>query len=251
MWSTGSILLTLLPIALILCMLIIWKKPADISGIVGWLVVSAIAVLFFKTSIEVILRSTVGGFIKSFPVSLIVATSLFQMAYMEKTGALKRIIIFIKTIASENKAVQIIIINIGFGILMVAVGATPASLLPPILIALGYSTYMAIALPSIGYDSLCTYALLGAPIVVFVDVANKFLGEGNAITLSDAGKVFYIFLPLVSTLIGFCMLWIAGKWKGIKQGFIPCIITGIVIGIVAYFTNRVDTFRLADLHRMQ
>ncbi len=240
MWSVTSLLLTLLPIILILCMLIIWKKPADISGTAGWLLICIIAFLFFQTSLEVILRSTASGLIKSFPVSLIVATSLLQMAFMEKTGALKRIIIFIKTISNENQAVQIMMVNIGFGTLMVSVGATPVSLLPPILLALGYSTYVAIALPAVGYDSLCTYALLGAPIVVFVDMANKFLGTGNEITLSQAGMVFYSFLPLVSTLIGFCMLWIVGKWKAIKEGWIPCVVTGVVIGVVSYFTNRVD-----------
>jgi lactate permease len=238
--TISSLLLTLLPIAVILCMLIIFKKSADISGIAGFLVIGVIAYLAFNTSIEVIWRSTLAGFVRSFSVSLIVAASLLQMAYMEKSGALKRIIIFIKTIACNNRAVQIMIINIGFGTLMVAVGATPVSLLPPILIAMGYSTYMAIALPAIGYDSLCTYALLGAPIVVFVDIANSFLGKGNEITLSQAGMVFFMFLPVVSTLIGFCMLWIVGKWKGIKEGWIPCLITGAVIGVVSYFTNRYD-----------
>jgi len=221
-------------------MLIVFKKPADISGIVGWIAVSAVALLFFSTSFEVVIRSTISGLIKSFSVSLIVATSLLQMAYMEKTGALKRVIILIKTISSENRAVQIMLINIGFGTLMVAVGATPVSLLPPILLAMGYSTYVAIALPAIGYDSLCTYALLGAPIVVFVDLANKFLGPDSHITLSQVGRIFYMFLPIISTLIGFCMLWIVGKWKGIKQGWLPCLITGLVIGVVSYFTNRVD-----------
>ncbi|SCP97410.1 L-lactate permease [Anaerobium acetethylicum] len=240
MWTVQSLILTLLPIILILCMLIIWKKPADISGTAGWLLISIIAILFFKTAPEVVLRSTVAGLIKSFPVSLIVATSLLQMAYMEKNGSLKRIIIFIKTISNENRAVQIMMVNIGFGTLMVSVGATPVSLLPPILIALGYSSYVAIALPAIGYDALCTYALLGAPIVVFVDMANKYLGAGNEITLSDAGMIFYYFLPLVSTLIGFCMLWIVGKWKAIREGWIPCVITGGVIAVVSYFTNRVD-----------
>jgi len=238
--SIVSLLLVLLPIVVILCMLIVFKKSADISGIVGWVVIALVAFFAFQTSFEVIIRSTLAGFIKSFSVSLIVATSLLQMAYMEKTGALKRIIIFIKTIACDNRAVQIMLINIGFGTLMVAVGATPVSLLPPILIAMGYSTYVAIALPAIGYDSLCTYALLGAPIVVFVDIANSFLGPGNEITLSQAGMIFYMFLPVVSTLIGFCMLWIVGKWKGVKEGAIPCLITGTVIGIVSYFTNRFD-----------
>lgn len=235
-----SLFLVLLPIGVILCMLIIWKKPADISGVVGWLLVSCIAFLFFKTSLEVIFRSTIAGLIKSFSVSLIVATSLLQMAYMEKTGALKRIIAFIKTIACENKAVQVMLINIGFGTLMVSVGATPVSLLPPILLAMGYSTYVAIALPAIGYDSLCTYALLGAPIVVFVDLANGFLGKGNEITLSQAGSVFFMFLPIVSTLIGICMLWIIGKWEEVKKGLLPCLVTGVVIGVTSYFTNRYD-----------
>ncbi|RJE47869.1 MULTISPECIES: L-lactate permease [unclassified Dehalobacter] len=234
------LLLALLPIVVIVVMLIVFKKPAHTSGIVGWLAVSLVAFLFFQTSGEVIVRSTLAGLIKSFSVSLIVATSLLQMAYMEKTGALRRIIIFIKTLASENRAVQIMMINIGFGTLMVAVGATPVSLLPPILIAMGYSTYVAIALPAIGYDSLCTYALLGAPIVVFVDIANSFLGKGNEITLSQAGSVFFMFLPVVSTLIGFSMLWIVGKWKAVKEGIVPVLVTGITISIVAYFTNHYD-----------
>jgi lactate permease len=233
---------TLLPIIIILCMLIVFKKAADISGIAGWIAISIVAYFFFKTSPEVVLRSTAAGLIRSFSVSLIVATSLLQMALMEKTGALKRIIIFIKTIASGNRAVQIMMINIGFGTLMVSVGATPVSLLPPILIAMGYSTYVAIALPAIGYDSLCTYALLGAPIVVFVDIANNFLGKGHEISLHEAGSIFFYFLPLVSTLIGFCMLWIVGKWDALKKGWAPCLITGAVIGVVSYFTNRFDNF---------
>ncbi|MCX7924067.1 MAG: L-lactate permease [Clostridia bacterium] len=238
--SVSALLLTLLPIVVVLLLLIVWRKPADVSGIIGWIVISIIAFFFFKTGIEVLLRSTAAGFVRSFTVSLVVAASMLQMAYLEKTGALKRIFIFIKTIASDNKAVQIMIINIGFGTLMVAVGATPGSLLPPIMIAMGYSTFVSIALPSIGYDSLCTYALLGAPVVVFVDMANGFLGKGNEITLSQAGSVFFMFLPIISTLIGFCMLWIVGKWKGIKEGALPCIISGLVITIVSYFTNKVD-----------
>ncbi|BBB90392.1 L-lactate permease [Methylomusa anaerophila] len=240
MYILESLVLTLLPIVLILAMLIIWKQAADISGIVGWAAIAAVAFFAFSTSMEVILRSTVAGFIRSFAVSLIVAASLLQMAYMEQTGALRRIIIFIKTIACENRAVQIMMINIGFGTLMVSVGATPVSLLPPILLAMGYSSYVAIALPAIGYDSLCTYALLGAPIVVFVDIANNFFGKGHEITLAQAGMTFYMFLPVVSTLIGFCMLWIVGQWQAIKEGWGPCLITGTVIGVVSYFTNKYD-----------
>lgn len=235
-----SLFLALLPIVLILVLLIVWRQSADVAGIAGWLAISVIAFFAFQTSLEVIFRATAAGFIRSFSVSLIVAASLLQMAYMEKTGALKRIIIFIKTIACDHRAVQVMMINIGFGTLMVSVGATPVSLLPPILVAMGYSSYVAIALPAIGYDALCTYALLGAPIVVFVDVANAFLGRGHEISLSQAGSVFFLFLPVVSTLIGFCMLWIVGRTAALKEGWFPCVISGGVIGGVSWMTNRHD-----------
>ena len=221
--SVMPLLLTLLPIAVILCMLIVMRKAADISGIVGWLAISVVAYFAFHTSIEVIVRSTAAGFVRSFSVSLIVATSLLQMAFMEKTGALKRIIIFIKTIGGEHSAVQIMMINIGFGTLMVAVGATPVSILPPILVAMGYSTYVAIALPAIGYDSLCTYALLGAlrsscSSTLRTASSKRLWAKGHEISLHQAGMVFFMFLPVVSTLIGFCMLWIVGKWQGRPRG---------------------------------
>lgn len=241
-----SLVLTLASILVIVLLLVVFKKSADVSGIIGFLVISCVAILFFKTSVAVVARSAAAGFIKSFSVSLIVATSLLQMALMEKSGALKRIIIFIKTLANENKSVQIMLINIGFGTLMVAVGATPVSLFPPILLAMGYSTYVAIALPAIGYDSLCTYALLGAPIVVFVDMANSFLQKagllsaGAEITLSTVGQIFAYFLPLTSIMIGISMLWITGKWQGVKKGLLPCLVTGGVIGVISYFTSKVD-----------
>ena len=241
-----SLVLTLACIALIIVLLVVFKRPADVAGIIGLVVIAAVAMLFFSTSFEVVARSTIAGLIKSFSVSLIVATSLLQMALMEKSGALKRIIIFIKTIASDNKAVQIMLINIGFGTLMVAVGATPVSLLPPILLAMGYTTYVAIALPAIGYDSLCTYALLGAPIVVFLDMANGFLkahpaiAGGALLSLSQVGQVFAYFLPLTSIMIGFAMLWIAGRWQGVKKGILPVLVTGAVIGLISYFTSKFD-----------
>lgn len=239
-----ALFISVLPIFVILAMLLIWKKPADITGVAGWIAVSILAFLFFDTSLEVIFRSSVAGLIKSFAVSLIVAASLLQMALMQTTGALARVIVFIKTIALDNRAVQIIMINVGFGTLMVAVGATPVSLLPPILLALGYSTYSAIALPAIGYDSLCTYALLGAPVVVLVDTINGFLlmGDPSAtpITLGMAAKVFCLFVPIIATLIGFCMLWIADRWNGVKKGFVPCVLAGVVIAIVSYLTSHMD-----------
>lgn len=227
----GEVCLTVLPILVVVFLLAYKEWSADTSGLVGWFLTVAVAIIFFSTSFNVAFKSSLAGIIASFPVSLMVVTSILQINYMESTGALKRIVIFIKTLANSDKAVQVMIINVGFGTLLSAVGATPVSILPPIMLALGYSTFVAVALPAIGFDSLCTYALLGAPIVVFSDMTGT--------SLTDAGVVFASYLPIISTLIGFAMLWIIGGFKLMKQGFIPTVISGVVIGLTAIGVNKI------------
>ncbi|MGE5396762.1 MAG: L-lactate permease [Chitinophagales bacterium] len=220
-----DVILTLLPVILVLALLVVWKWPADASGLVGWIAVLLIAIAFFHTSIRVGLTASLAGVVASFPVSLMVAASILQITFLECTGALKRISVFVKTIAQNDRAVQIMIINMGLGTLLVAVGATPVSILPPIMLALGYSTFVAVALPALGFDSLCTYALLGAPLVVYSDMTGT--------SLNQSALIFSQYMPIISTLIGFGMLYIVGGFKQIKEGFVPCLLAGLTMGLTA------------------
>lgn len=220
-----DVLLTLLPVLVVLFLLAALKWPADISGLLGWVAAMAMAMLFFNTPWEVASTASLAGLVCSFPVSLMVGTSIFQITFLECTGALERIVVFVKTIARNNQVVQIMIINMGIGTLLVAVGATPVSILPPIMLALGYSTFVAVALPALGFDALCTYALLGAPLVVFADMTGT--------PLTQSALVFSKFMPIISTLIGFGMLWVVGGWAKIREGCVPCIIAGATMGLTA------------------
>lgn len=220
-----DILLTLIPVIVVLGLLVAARWPADLSGLVGWLCAVGVACLFFHTSLQVGLTASLAGLIASFPVSLMVATSIFQITFLECTGALKRIVVFVKTVAGSNQVVQIMMINMGIGTLLVAVGATPVSILPPIMLALGYSTFVAVALPALGFDALCTYALLGAPLVVFADMTGT--------PLNDSALIFSKFMPVISTMIGFGMLYIVGGWSKMKEGILPCLLAGLTMGLTA------------------
>jgi len=220
-----SIALALLPIAVIVFLMAKKSVAADISGTAGWLTTVLISIIFFETSLSVTLRSSLAGLVSSFPVSLMVITSILQITFMEATGALRRIVVFVKSLAATDQAVQIMLINVGAGTLLVSIGATPVSIFPPLMVALGYSTFVAVALPALGFDALCTFALLGAPLVVYSDLTGT--------SLVQAAQVFAKFLPIISTLIGFGMLWIVGRWKLIKEGLVPCILAGVTNGGIA------------------
>ena len=235
----AAILLALLPILVILILLVWRQTPADIAGVIGWLLTVLVAWLYFKTPIINTLLISLAGIVASLPITIMVATSLLQITIMKETGAIDRVVAFIKAIAPDNQVVQILILNIGFGTLLAALGATPVSILPPIMIALGYSSFVAIALPSLGYDALCTYALLGIPVVVF----SNFVG----LPVNEVGGFFARFMPVISTCIALAMLWIVGGWKLLWRGVIPTLIAGLTAGLIAIGMNALGLVTLTGI----
>jgi lactate permease len=234
-----SVFLALLPIILVFLLLVAAKKAADISGTVGWLAAVAIAWLYFQTPLSVALKASLSGVIASFPISLMVATSIFQVTVMLESGAIARVATLMKTVSPQDKVVQVLLINVGFGTLIAAMGATPVSILPPIMLALGYSTFVSIALPALGYDALCTYALLGVPILVF----SNFVGR----PVGDIAHVFARYMPFISTCIAFGMLWIVGGWKMIWKGLLPTVLAGVSAGLIAMGMSAINQVPLTGI----
>ena len=232
-------LLALLPIALVFYLLVFRRTAADIAGLAGWGLAIVVAWLYFKTPLIITIKSSLAGVISSLPITLMVMTSILQVTIMLETGAIARVAALIKCVAPRDPVVQIMIINIGFGTLLAAMGATPVSILPPIMMVLGYSSFTSIAIPALGYDALCTYALLGIPVVVFAN----FVG----LPVDQVGGYFARFMPVISTCIALGMLWIAGGWKMLKTGPLPATIAGATAGLIAIGMNIIGLVTLTGV----
>jgi len=237
--SILSVILAVSPVVVIFVLLAILKRTADVAGLLGWVFTVALAILYFRTSPRVCLVASAAGVVESLPITLMVVASLFQMTLMLETGAVARLVATVKGIAAGDRVAQILIVNVGLGTLLTALGATPVSILPPIMIALGYSSFVAIALPAIGYDALCTYALLGIPVVVF--------GSFTGLDPNQAGTYFAKFMPVISTAIAFGMLYLAGKWRLMWQGLVPTLLAGLTAGFTAMLMNRLGMTTLTGV----
>ncbi len=234
-----SVSLALFPVLVILILLVWRRMAADTAGVIGWLVAALVAGLYFQTPAAILFKSSLAGVIASLPITLMVATSILQVSLMLETGAMARVVTLMKTIAPRDQVVQIMLINVGFGTLLAAMGATPVSILPPIMLALGYSSFVAIALPALGYDALCTYALLGVPVVVFAG----FIGQ----PVSAVGTYFARYMPVISTCIALGMLWIVGSWKLVFKGLLPALISGLTAGFIAIGMNTLGLIPLTGV----
>jgi lactate permease len=229
-------ILIILPIILALVLLVYLKKAADVTGVIVWFLTLVIAIVAFQTDVGIALTASTAGIVKSFPISLMVATSILMMTYMQETGALQRLIVFFKTLGGGSRPMQILMISFGLGLFLVGIGATPVSMLPPVMLALGFSPMVAVALPSIGYDPLTTFALLGVPAVVFT---GEYSAWATDITLQQAGSVFAWFMPVVSIGIAISMLWIAGGRKLLlsREGLVLASLCGLTAGLIAIVCN--------------
>ncbi|MHA1244929.1 MAG: L-lactate permease [Candidatus Heimdallarchaeota archaeon] len=247
----GSITV-IIPFIGAILLLIFAKWKADMTGLVVWVAMIVLAVTIFKTNLGVVFMASIAGFIKSYPIALMVLTSIFMITYMQKTGALQRIIVAFKTLGGEGKEpFQIMFINIGLGCFLVSIGATPVTMLPPIMSALGYSSLAAVALPAIGYDPLTTFALLAIPAVVFqAEISNLFLITFgiNFPSLAESGFIFSLFMPIVTTGIAFGMMFIAGGRKMLfkKESILFASVGGITAGGTAILVNGIAKWLQVD-----
>ena len=235
-------LLILSPFVLAIVLLVAKRWKADTTGVLVFILIALLA-LVFATPIDSIILISLAGIIDSFKITLMVGVSILMITYMGESGALARIVVFIKTLKGSHPAWQILFLNFGLGCFLVAIGATPVSILPPIMLALGFPPVAAVALPAIGYDPLTTYALLSIPAVVFTGELGNLASSGiyldAAPSLQEVGQAFSIYMPLISTGIAIAMLFIAGGWKMVREpsSLSIALLSGLTAGVAAIIAN--------------
>ena len=256
-----SVLLILFPFAIGIILLIFFKLKADLVGTILFILMLIIGIYAFKTDWRVASLASIAGIIKSFPISLMVLTSILMITYQQKTGSLDKIIVSFKKIGGGNQAFQIMIINLAIGCFLVSIGATPVTMLPPVLMAMGYSAFASVALPAIGYDPLTTYALLAVPAEIFSQSMTLLNIESDLFRLAwfgqntieqnllSSGIAFSFYMPLVTLGIAFGMLWLGGGRKLLfsKDGLIFGLTGGIVCGGTAILANFLGLVKLTGV----
>jgi lactate permease len=232
-------LLSISPVLVVLGIMLFSNLSTSMAALLGLLSAVAISLTFFETSLEVVLRSCLAGFVAAFPVSLIVPASLFQLSIMERSGAINKAVELMKESLSDRPASRIVALVIGVGTILASVGAVPVTVLTPILMAFGYDSRISIALSALGYDSLCTYSILGVPLVVFCDMVG--------LDLIDGAKYFLPYVPVVSCLITLAVLFTAHGRKFAFKYFHLSLLVGVLSYLGAVIAIYIKTPVLTGL----
>ncbi len=240
--------MSILPILAVLIGMLAFNRSGTFVSIMGWALSLLVAVYYFKTPFSVVWGATLMGIIKALGISLAVIFTMFLIFLMSETKALAKIIEYIKKI-TKDKAEQTLFLGMGFGSLSTALGMVTPAMFPPIFRLLGFSSVASIAISILCYDPLTSFALFSIPITLPAKVAMSFGIKPPGIDslqsfIWDYTFKITAFLPFISMLFAFLMLYVAGGKSALKDNWKGGFFSGLVLSLSALLLSY---FRLVPV----
>lgn len=250
--------LAILPILVVAVMLVAFRLSARVAMPVGFLLTAAVAYLTWDFPLTNILASCIQGMFITFDILYIIFGAILLLTLLNYSGA---VFVIRKgfTGVSVDRRVQVVIIAWLFGCFIEGAAGfgTPAAIVAPLLVAMGFPAMTAVMLGLMVQSTPVTFGAVGTPILVGVrgglqgpyvetqlDAANVTMMDYLRLITTDVAILHTIagtFMPLFMV----CMMTrFFGERKSWREGFeilpfaifgglaftIPYLLTGIFLG---------------------
>jgi lactate permease len=221
-------LLALTPILLVGILLVGFRLPAMYAMPAGYVVVVTIAVVFWQTDWMAVAASTLQGLILAAGLLYIIFGALLLLSTLTKSGAIATIRATFTDI-SPDRRVQAIIIGWLFGSFIEGASGfgTPAAVVAPLLLALGFPAMAAVMVGLVIQSTPVSFGAVGTPILV--GVAGGLEGSDQ---VAERASVLGLTLPEFVNTIGFQTVLL----HAVAGTFVPLIICVMLCGF--YGENR-------------
>lgn len=196
------------PILLSLVLLVGFRVPAKYTMPVVFLMTVFIAFRFWDMGFRHIVGSAVEGLFITFDVLYIIFGALLLLAVLKHSGALASIRYNFTEISTDRR-VQIIIIAWLFGSFIEGASGfgTPAAIVAPLLVAIGFPALAAVIIGLMVQSTAVTFGAIGTPILIGL---NSGLNSGFA---NQEDKLFFLQevtaqVGVIHAVIGAFIPWI-------------------------------------------
>lgn len=216
-------LLAALPILLAAGLLVAFRWPARRVMPLVYVLTASIGLVLWEMPFEVVAASTIQGLFITFDILLIVFGAILLLAVLKQSGAIlviRRMFVDI----SPDRRVQVIIIAWLFGSFLEGASGfgTPAAIVAPLLVALGFPAMGAVMIGLMVQSTAVTFGAVGTP--VLIGVTGGLESPALAARLAEADMTFNDYRLLITAQ--------ASIVHGIVGTFMP---TFMVVMMTRYF----------------
>lgn len=237
-----SFLVGLIPIAVVLGMLGILRRPAWQAALLGLIVGLIIAIAIWQMPVGLAASSTLNGMIFALlPVMWIVWNAMWLYNIAVRSGKFELFRRWMVFNVPADKRILLILIGFCFGALMEGIAGfgTPVAIGSALLISLGFPALEAITLTLIFNTTPVAFGALGTPIITLAAVTHLPVAPLSAMV----GRQ----LPLFSLLLPFYALIIFTGFRSLKTTWPVALVAGASFAITQFVVSNYISYQLPDV----
>jgi lactate permease len=216
----SSALLAVLPLVAVTVLLVGLLWPASRAMPVAWLVAAVVGYLAWSMPPTWLAAATISGFISAVEILWIVFGALVLLYTLMRSGAVDRINEGFASI-SEDRRVQVVLLAFFLATFLEGVAGfgTPAAVVAPLLLALGFPALAAVVAALVGHAIATTFGAVGIPITAGYQVPLESVDGAiaeNGMTVAEFAAS-------------------AAGWAAVFNGVVGVLMPMFAVGMVVYF----------------
>ncbi|MHC4484328.1 MAG: L-lactate permease [Planctomycetota bacterium] len=223
-------LLAFIPILTILILMVGMRWPATKAMPVSWILAVILALLIWKTPLNWVAASSINGVFLALQILIIVFGALVLLFTLKASGALRAISNGFTNI-SEDRRVQAILIAWLFGAFIEGSAGfgTPAALMAPLLLSLGFPALAAVMVSLIANSTPVSFGAVGTPTWGGVGWTLDIAEIQQAV--AGAGMTFPEFIHKI------------GFWTALQHSFMGIFVPLIMVAMMTRFFGKNRSFK--------
>jgi len=237
-----SFLVAILPIATVLVLLGILKRPAWQAALAGLVVGLLIAAAVWQMPAKMAFASAVnGGVFALWPVMWIVVSALLLYNVAVASGRFDAFRAWVIKHLPNDRRVVLVVIGFCFGALLEGIAGfgAPVAITASLLILCGFPALEAVVFVLIFNTTPVAFGALGTPVTV--------LGAVTGLPASALAAMIGRQLPLMAAILPFYVMGLYGGWRSIRALWPMLLVAGVSFGLAQFASSNYLDYTLTDV----
>ena len=203
-------LLALVPLLIVGVLLVGFLWPAVRVMPIAWAAAAGIGFVVWEMPVRYVAAASIAGVMAAIEIIWIVFGALVLLYTLMRSGAVDRINQGFASI-SDDRRVQIILLGFFLATFIEGVAGfgTPAAVVAPLLLALGFPALAAVVAALIGHAVATVFGAVGTPIIVGfqapLSAVEESIADGTGLTVAEFSAEAAIYAALFNGVLGILM----------------------------------------------
>jgi lactate permease len=161
------VLMALLPLAAIAVLMVVLLQPATITMPIAWIIAAAVAFIGWDMSGTLIAAASIRGALTATRILIIVFGAILLLYTLKQSGAFEVINAGFSSISDDRRVQVILLVFLMGSFIEGAAGfGTPAAIVGPLLVGLGFPPLGAVVVALTGNILAITFGAVGTPLII-------------------------------------------------------------------------------------